>query len=645
MASLPQLPLHSKATSVALLILSSSSLRALGVRVQVGCSMSALCRELRVPRSTAYALVRRISSLLEGGTGEETCTSEVQVSQNKVLTQVLRYQVENPGSVRVAGKTTYSKGYRELVLSLLPGFPGTRGQFAKAVGVPLGTLESWTPGGRGSANRAPAVDPEDKEPLSTEGAGIQDSLVLNPLAISDTRGLGGPGGGEGSACKEGPDWVISQVLAAFAKRRGTVKSFLCMARERFGLLRHQAVAILRLGGCIRPKDPERYLRRGTTERGGAGSVVIMDGQVVKIFLLGEGEEHTRNIQGAVCQGTGYPYPQVVSNTEGGASLTESYRLILNVQGRAPQAILVDRKPCYQEKQFLEILEGCTELLLSTPNRPQNKAGVEGWQGLRTRFMPQVVIDNRTKESLVTSVTALVAEAFRQGYVHRAGVGKSLHQEFQSEQPQRERDQRIVERLKQTHGYRLPPRRRRPASWRASSLELLGKHFNHPRYQGVFPARGLEHLSKKVEPQAVQAALMQLEVCVSKGLLEGKDPFGYFETLAYSAQNSLEHQRHRHSLESVLPIPRSFTAALEAEAEGIEQGFQDQGSVAAQFLCRHQEAEGPLAQIFWEKRLARLIDGGDHLQWAIAEKIFGAPNRPEAQRVRLVQRLLFAAKAA
>ena len=469
--------------------------------------------------------------------------------------------------------------------------------------------------------------------------------MLNPLAISDTRGRDGPGVGEGSACKEGPDWVISQMLAAFAKRAGTVESFLCWARERFGLLRHQAVAILRLGGCIRPEDPERYLRRGATERGGAGSVVIMDGQVVKIILLGEGEEHTRNIQGAVCQGTGYPYPQVVSVAESAAALTESFRLICNAQGRAPQAILVERKPCYQEKPFLEILGGRTELLLSTPNRPQNKAGVEVWQGLRTRLMPQVEIDDRTKESLGLSVTAFVAEAFRQGYVHWAGVGKSLHQEFQSEQPEREREQRILERVKQTHGFRLPPRRRRPTSWRASSLALLGKHFNHPRYQGVFPARGLEHLAKKVEPQAVRAALMQLESSVSEGLLEGKDPFGYFETLAYSAQSSLEHQRNRHSLESVLPIPRSFTAALEAEAEGIEQGFQDQGSVAAQFLCRHQEAEGPLAQICWEKRLARLIEGDDQLQWAIAEKIFGAPNRPEAQRVRLVQRLLFAAKAA
>ena len=92
MASFPKLPIHSKATSVALLNLSSSSLRALGVRVKVRCSTSALCRELQFPRSTAHSLVRRISSLLEGGTGEETCPAEVQVSQNKLLIQVLRYQ-------------------------------------------------------------------------------------------------------------------------------------------------------------------------------------------------------------------------------------------------------------------------------------------------------------------------------------------------------------------------------------------------------------------------------------------------------------------------------------------------------------------------------------------------------------------------
>jgi len=115
----------------------------------------------------------------------------------------------------------------------------------------------------------------------------------------------------------------------------------------------------------------------------------------------------------VDQTTACDTASVVTNEECAAGVAEAFRTsLISLGGVAPEGLLHDNKPCHDDQQLRRYVhEHGTTMIPATPDRPENKAILEGAFGLFEQRVGTIRLDDTSPRTLLTSAVEEVLRAY------------------------------------------------------------------------------------------------------------------------------------------------------------------------------------------------------------------------------------------
>lgn len=340
--------------------------RAIGAPLELDVpSVDAIVKATGASRSHAYDLCGRLAERLSALVRAPGRPAHVPVAAphdatGELTRVVLAFVMEQPGCVsRGAEKNRYAESFRRFVLGLRAQHEALDlDVFARAVAVPVGTLKDWL--------RAPSSD---------------------PVAPTDPS----------SAATTHPSTPqIQTVLDAWSRWQGTFVDFCEHVRRDlhvpFG--RDLVRRILEVDGGRRTshrtgRSPDEVALRGAFRTYFAGAQWVGDGMQVPVVV--DGHRFLFNVELEVDAYAGALVGASVRDNEDSAAVVEAFQSGIETTGARPIALLLDNKPSNHTPD-VDIALGETIRIRATPERPQNKAHVEGSFGLFSQILPPLVLD-------------------------------------------------------------------------------------------------------------------------------------------------------------------------------------------------------------------------------------------------------------
>jgi hypothetical protein len=486
---------------------------------------------------------------------------------------VLDYVMRHPGCVhKDRVRQQYSDGFRHFLLQQRAVYASMAlEQFAAAVKVPLGTLKDWLREPPCAADPAPSQS--EKAPhQDLEPAHIQTVL----LAWSRWHGS------FGDFCSH----VRHQLLIPFGK-----------ALIRTLLFAHGTRVPARRAG----RSPDELALRGSFATYFPGAQWVGDGMTVPVVI--DGQRFTCNLELNVDAHTAAKVGLCVRPEEDAEAVVGAISSGVVTTGALPLAQLLDNRPCNHTAQVQQAL-GDTLLIHATPQRPQNKAHVEGAFGLFSRVLPPLALDTRgAPQQLACSLLCLVATVWAKTLNHlprkdRRGRSRvDLYSLSPSpEQVEQARADLKKRQERQQQAQRTLEQRRRP-----EVLALLNDHFT--RLNLLDPQA---HIRLAIAAYPLDAILAGL-ACFSaklaaKTLPDGADArylLGIVRNLA--AKSEGEHLC-RALLQLRLEARDRMLAPLCAQRDALLSG-DDLHSLCTDLVDRALSTPSPLLRLFWLKALA------------------------------------------
>lgn len=274
--------------------------------------------------------------------------------------EVLRFVMDHPGSVWGGERRGYSDEFRVFLLELRERYADLDlVAFARAVQVPLATLEDWLRSGR-------ALQPQP-EPLTARP--------------DDPRAVG---------------LYVQALLDAYEHWNGPWTEF-CKhvqhhLRVPFG--RDRIAAILHASG-VRPivrrpgRSPDEVALRGTFETFFPGAQWVGDGMELPVYV--NGQRFTFNVELDVDAFSAAIVGGSLRDEEDAQAVTEAFDDGVDTTGEPPLALLLDNRPSNHTDEVEDAL-GDTLKIRATPARGQNKGHVEGAFGLFQQTAPDLELD-------------------------------------------------------------------------------------------------------------------------------------------------------------------------------------------------------------------------------------------------------------
>jgi hypothetical protein len=266
----------------------------------------------------------------------------------------------HPGCVdRGAQRNRYSEGFRRFILGLRAHHDLDLETFALGVGIPAGTLKDWL--------RSPPAPSEE----TTETA-----PSTSPLSTSH----------------------MQTVIDAYSRWRGSFLDFCEHVRRDlhvpFG--RDIVRRILEIDGRRKParrdgRPPDELALRGSFRTFFPGAQWVGDGMQVPVVV--DGYRFVFNLELDVDAHTGAFVGASVGDNEDTAAVVDAFHGGVATTGAPPIALLLDNKPSNHTTEVDAAL-GDTIRIRATPERPQNKAHVEGGFGLFSQVLPPLELDTR-----------------------------------------------------------------------------------------------------------------------------------------------------------------------------------------------------------------------------------------------------------
>lgn len=339
-------------------------------------SVDAILTATGASRSRAYELVARLAALLPTlvrGPGRPLRAPSPPSEEPDLLPRaVLAYVMRHPGCVdRGAERQRYADGFRRFVIDLQATHASVDLEsFARSVAVPLGTLKDWL--------RHPQSAPIPEIPIPTEIPETQEAPAPPRDNVESTH--------------------IQTVLDAWSRWKGTFVDFCEHVRRDlhvpFG--RDLVRRILEVEGQRKParrdgRSPDESATRGSFRTYFPGAQWVGDGMQVPIVV--DGHRFVFNLELNVDAYAGAFVGTSVRDTEDTAAVVEAFGSGVATTGAPPLALLLDNKPSNHAPEVDAAL-GTTILIRATPERPQNKAHVEGAFGLFSQVLPPLVFDTR-----------------------------------------------------------------------------------------------------------------------------------------------------------------------------------------------------------------------------------------------------------
>ena len=371
----------------------------------------------------------------------------------EALCFVMRY----PGCLQVGEeRARYSDYYRRFVIELRERHAEVvASEFAEAIQIPLGTLQDWmrTTSAR---NHAAAADPHqqagrgatdsldghasaevtDPRPAIEQDAshGATDSLddhagaeVTDPRPAAEhdashgaTDSLDDHVGAEvtdprPAAEHDARHAQIETVLAAWRAWCGTFGAFCAHVRRdhRLELGNTLIASILFAHGARKParragRSRDEEALRGSFETFFPGAQWVGDGKQLEVVL--DGKTFCMNLELIIDAASDAAVGISVRDEEDSAAVIEAFEHGKATTGAAPLAQLLDNRPSNHTPEVDAALDA-TMRIRATPERPQNKAHVEGAFGLFAQKVPAIELDTRSPHTLAKTIARLVATTF------------------------------------------------------------------------------------------------------------------------------------------------------------------------------------------------------------------------------------------
>jgi hypothetical protein len=360
-------------------------------------------------RSRAYELAGEVLDFLptlERPRGRPLAAREPEPERelgprSTIPAEVLRFVMRHPGCVHGRGqRKRYGDRFRRFVVELRARHADVPLEdFSSLAHVPLGTLKSWlsTTPAELSSN---APESYDEQSLATTDADTESrapSVTAARVAVVLTAYEGWHGG-----FRDFCDHVQRELHVAWG--RDTIAQVL----ELHGV---------RLARRRPGRSPDELALRGAFQTFFPGAQWVGDGMTVSVGV-GGGEQVVLNFELQCDAFTGAFVGISIRDTEDSAAVIESFEHGIATTGAAPLAELLDNKPSNHTEEVDGTL-GDTIRLRSTPERPQNKAHVEGAFGLFATTAPPIELDLRaTARDVAAQVLGLVTTTWARASNHR-----------------------------------------------------------------------------------------------------------------------------------------------------------------------------------------------------------------------------------
>lgn len=368
-------------------------------------SVDAILTATGASKSRAYELALKLVGLAptlvrRSGRPEKAAAAPAAVDTRAVTLAALEYVMGHPGCVDRGRRQSYSQGFRCFVLELCTKHPGIEvDTMAQAISVPLGTLKDWL--------RAPVCTTAAKaeaDPLVVSASGRQADGDVDLLRIQS-------------------------VIEAWRRWCGSFRDFCEHVQRdlhiRFG--RDFVARILATEGLRRatPRGAivsDEIATRGSFRTYFPGAQWVGDGMQVPV-LFG-GERFVFNVELDVDAHTAAFVGASVRDAEDSAAVVEAFRGGIDTTGAPPIALLLDNRPSNHTPD-VDAAIGRTIRIRATPERPQNKAHVEGAFGLFSQALPPLVIDTcGTPRDQAKRLLALVVDVWAKTTNHRPRPGRN-----------------------------------------------------------------------------------------------------------------------------------------------------------------------------------------------------------------------------
>jgi hypothetical protein len=303
-------------------------------------SLSDICRQAQVNRTQVYERKAKLWEVLAEvewpGSGRPVNAAPPPAPGYELREQVLHYRLAHPGAVVVhaSGSTSYSDGFRRLVLDLADSWEWALEAFCQCVEIPHPTLMSW--------RRRDRAQPYAPPPMRAVPV-LPDSAT--------------------TACRT--------VVDDYARWEGSLREFLRYEAQRLRLAPNAIRRVLAITGMIASKAHEAPRYRGSTERQRPGDILVTDGKALEVVSTASGEISHYNWQGTVDQATACHTAVVITENESAEGVRQAYEYSCEFLGRAPGALIHDNKPIHEDRALRAAIEPHTAMIAATPGRPEN----------------------------------------------------------------------------------------------------------------------------------------------------------------------------------------------------------------------------------------------------------------------------------
>ena len=612
--NLPHEVLEHKTLMIALLACADGVARELGIDVSM--PVAVMSRALGANRTSVYEQKARLASaltgLVESGPGRPPGESDAQQPgscQETALTiRVLEFQIRHlDAAVEHANRTSYSPSFRRFILEELDGWEGTTAGFAVASRVPPDTLKDWVRDDRAGL----ASDPPAKRRLEL------------PVDASETT---------------------RSIARDFEEWEGTTKDFLRLAGEQYGVTANQVAKVLRIVGAISSRSRRPFRHRGTTERLSPGALLVTDGKTLDVELTGSGSRTRKNWQGIVDQATGCDTAAVVSEEEDAAATRRAFEESVEFLGNvAPEGLLHDNKPCYQEVALRGQVDAAgTMLVPATLGRAENKAGLEGAFSLFEARVGTIRLDDSSMDSLIDSSVGEIVRAYTaatNGVPRAEQEGLSRQAALRSARPSTEQqaaDRTFIRKLKERH------ERQRHSNWREKikpvSRRLLAHVFAKLELEDRDPSGKLQEYLSIYEPAAIRQAAAIVSVRLRRGDLQRKYAHRYLTKVIQSTQEQLDLERQEADLLELCRLQAQDWVSIErAEYEELRRDSDPQ-TLACALAERAAWGGLPVEGAFWTEKLLEFLERAQHLLERVRRFLVRLYEAPAERRLSLLDRI-------
>ncbi len=558
-------------------------------------SVAEILAATKAPRSTAYELLGVLGVLLPTlapTRGRPPTPSPTPTSESGTLTRaVLGYVMGHPGCVHGGEvRQRYSDAFRRFVLELRIEHASVEVEaFADATELPLGTLKAWL---RSPSSPTDATEPA--APVRPDAEGPQMQTVLDAWPRWEGGFLGFCEHVQGALRVPFGRDLVARILEVHGLRRAT---------RRDG------------------RTPDEAAMRGSFRTFFPGAQWVGDGMHVPVLI--DGRRLDFNLELDVDAHSGAFVGASVRNNEDSAAVVDAFADGVATTGAPPLALLLDNKPSNHTAD-VDLALGDTIRIRATPERPQNKAHVEGAFGLFSQVLPELALDTRRGEhALAAAFLGLVVQVWACTTNHRPrkNRGGRSRVDLYSDQPSEEQINQARRELRETAERQERARRTLEARRRPDVLLLLDAHF--ARLGLLDPER---HIRIAIAGHPLDAIVDGIAIFEGKRLAntlpEGVDArylHGIVRNIAAQAEG--EHIGRR-LFALRLEARDAMLAALVAERDlGCVE--PDTTRVIADCVDRALGVQSPLERTFWLDSLANVIRTRDQTQHA---SLFAAATR-------------------